>query len=234
MASHYIILHASWGFYTNEIINISTCYESVIWLQSHMLPCNSGETPVFWNPVPGGEGSLPRMCADPRCHDPMFWPAELSEWSCVCRTFWFVELVNRTCVADARNPDVNSFAVNQRQYRTFDVNKWLQLGVREHSRVCTEVSTILGAVMDSRNSKTIELPWSDSGRWSCDDLKQVVLHILPKFSGFSLNAWWFMARTSSGLLTDTRPDKHTQTGAGNDNTRRPKVASGKDQQIYIL
>ena len=39
-----------------------------------------------------------------------------------------------------------------------------------------------------------------------------------------------MARTSSGL-TDTHTDRHThrQTDAGNDNTRRPKLASGKNQ-----
>ena len=38
-----------------------------------------------------------------------------------------------------------------------------------------------------------------------------------------------MARTSSGL-TDTHTDRHThrQTDAGNDNTRRPKLASGKN------
>ena len=34
---------------------VSNCYESVLWLQSHMLPCNFGETPMFWNPVPGLE-----------------------------------------------------------------------------------------------------------------------------------------------------------------------------------
>ena len=40
------------------------------------------------------------------------------------------------------------------------------------------------------------------------DLNQVVLHLLAKFGGSSLNAWWFMARTSSGL-TDTHTDRHT-------------------------
>ena len=51
---------------------------------------------------------------------------------------------------------------------------------------------------------------------------------MTKFGGSSLKAWWFMARTSSGL-TDTHTDRHTdrQTDAGNDNTRRPKLASGK-------
>ena len=70
-----------------------------------------------------GEGSASRMCADPGCHDPMIWPAELSEWTCVCRTVWFVELAYRACVSHVRNPYVNSSAVNQREYWTFDVIK---------------------------------------------------------------------------------------------------------------
>ena len=41
------------------------------------------------------------------------------------------------------------------------------------------------------------------------DLNQVVLHLLSKFCGSSLNVWWFMARTSSGL-TDTQTDRHRQ------------------------
>ena len=54
---------------------IPNCYESVLGLQSHTLPCNLGETVVFWNPVPCGEGSVSRMCVDPGYHDPVFWPA---------------------------------------------------------------------------------------------------------------------------------------------------------------
>ena len=143
---------------------ISNCYESVLWLQSHMLPCNFGETPVFWNPVPGGEGSVPRMCVDPGCHDPMIWPAELSEWFCVCRSVWFVELVYHACVSHAHNPDVNSSAVKQREYWTFDVIKSNAIECVRAQQGVYKVSTILGAVMDSRNSKTIEQQRSDSGR----------------------------------------------------------------------
>ena len=104
---------------------IPNCYESVLWLQFHILSCNSnfGETAVFWNPVPGGEGSVSCMCVDPGCQDPVFWPAKLSEWTCICRTVWLVELAYRACVTDARNPDVNSSAVNLREYRTFNVIK---------------------------------------------------------------------------------------------------------------
>ena len=69
------------------------------------------------------EGSVSRMCVDPGCRDPVFWPAELSEWTCICRTVWLVGLAYRACVTDARNPDVNSSAVNLREYRTFDVIK---------------------------------------------------------------------------------------------------------------
>ena len=130
--------------------------QSVLCLQSHMLLCNFGEIPVFWNIVPGGEGGAPRMCTDPGCHDSMFWPAELSEWTCVCRTFWFVELAYRACVSHARNLDVNSSAVNQREYRIFDVIKSIAIECVRAQQVVHKVSTILGAVMDSRYSKTIE------------------------------------------------------------------------------
>ena len=99
----------------------------------------------------------------------MIWPAELSEWTCVCRTVWFVELAYRACVSHARNPDVNISVVNQRKYRTFDVIKsiaiecvWAQQGVHK-------ISKILGAVMDSRNSKTIEQQRPDSERRFGDD-----------------------------------------------------------------
>ena len=50
----------------------------------------------------------------------------------------------------------------------------------------------------------------------------------------SLNGWWVIARTSKWLphpRTDGRTD--TQTDAGNDNTRRPKLASGKNEQLLI-
>ena len=36
------------------------------------------------------------------------------------------------------------------------------------------------------------------------------MHLLSKFGGSSLNAWWVVARTSSGL-TDTHTDGHTHT-----------------------
>ena len=96
-----------------------------------------------------GEGSVSRMCADPGCHDPMIWPAELSEWTCVCRTVWFVELAYRACVSHARNPYVNSSAVNQREYRTFDVIKSIAIECVRAQPSVHKVSTILGAVMDS-------------------------------------------------------------------------------------
>ena len=57
------------------------------------------------------------------------------------------------------------------------------------------------------------------------DLKQGLLHLWSKFGDPSLNGWWVISRTSS-WLTHGRTD--TQTDAGNDNTRRPKLASGKN------
>ena len=151
-----------WVLFPNAM-NRSSC------LQFHVLPCNFSETPVFWNPVPGGEGSTSRMCVDPGCHDPMFWPAELSEWTCVCQNFWFVELAYRSCVSHVRNMDVNSSAVNQREYRTFDVIKSIAFECVRAQPGVHKVSSILGAVMDSWNSKTIEQRRSYSGRKLGDD-----------------------------------------------------------------
>ena len=60
------------------------------------------------------------------------------------------------------------------------------------------------------------------------DLNQGLLHRWSKFGDSSLNEWWVIVRTSPWLIhtcTDTRTHRHTE--AGNDNTRRPKLASGK-------
>ena len=53
------------------------------------------------------------------------------------------------------------------------------------------------------------------------DLNQGLLH--SKFGDPSLNGWWVIARTN--LVTDGLTDGRTD--AGNDNTRRPILASGK-------
>ena len=155
-----------WCFYTNEMDTVSNCYESVLWLQSHMLPCNFGETPMFWNPVPlqGLRKVARRACA--RIPDVMIPWFDLpnSVWTCVRRTVWFVELAYRACVSNVRNPYVNSSAVNQREYRTFDVIKSIAIECGRTQPGVHKVSTILGAVMDSRNNKTIVQRRSDSGR----------------------------------------------------------------------
>ena len=39
---------------------------------------------------------------------------------------------------------------------------------------------------------------------------------------------------SDKLMIDGHTDTYTHTHAGNDNTRRPKLASGKNQQISII
>ena len=133
-----------------------------------MLLCSFDGTPVFWNPVPGGQGGVSRMCVDPGCHNPMFCHAELSEWTSPSE-LWFVELAYRTRVTDVRNPDVNSTAVIQ---DNIELSMWLnrlQFSVCEHSRVCVDVNTLLGDVMDSRNSTTIEQRRSDSGDRLDDD-----------------------------------------------------------------
>ena len=56
------------------------------------------------------------------------------------------------------------------------------------------------------------------------DLIQGVLHFWSKFGDPSLKGWWVITRTSSWLnLSHT----DTHTSAGKDNTRRPKLTSGK-------
>ena len=113
------------------------------------------------------EGSVSRMCADPGCHDPMIWPAELSEWTCIRRTVWFVELAYRACVSHARNPYVNSSAVNQREYWTFDVIKSIAI---ECVRVQPSVHKVSKYNSQCRDGFTIVQRRSDSaGRWLGDD-----------------------------------------------------------------
>ena len=58
------------------------------------------------------------------------------------------------------------------------------------------------------------------------DLNQGLLHLWSKFGDPSLNGWWVIARTSL-WMTHGRMD--TQKDAGNDNTRRPKLASGNNK-----
>ena len=59
---------------------------------------------------------------------------------------------------------------------------------------------------------------------------RIVLHLWSKFGDTSLNGSYVIARTSQ-WLADTRTHRQTyaHTHAGNDNTRRPKLASGKNQ-----
>ena len=54
-------------------------------------------------------------------------------------------------------------------------------------------------------------------------------NLWPKFSDPSSHGWCVIARTSKCLPhTQTDGRTHRQTDAGNDNTRRPKLASGKN------
>ena len=60
------------------------------------------------------------------------------------------------------------------------------------------------------------------------DLNQGLLHLWSKFGDPSLNGFQVIAQTSK-WLPHTRTGRWTvtKTDAGNDNTRRPKLASGK-------
>ena len=60
-------------------------------------------------------------------------------------------------------------------------------------------------------------------------LNQGILHLWSKCGDPSLNGWWVITRTNS-WLADTR----THTHAGNDNTRGPKLASGKNYHLVVL
>ena len=64
-------------------------------------------------------------------------------------------------------------------------------------------------------------------------LNQGLLHLWSKFGDPSLNGWWVIARTNS-WLTDTQTHTHIHTHAGNDNTRRPKLASGKNPDSLFM
>ena len=63
------------------------------------------------------------------------------------------------------------------------------------------------------------------------DLNQGLLHLWSKFGDPSWNGWWVIARTSSWLKHGRT---HRQTDTGNDNTRRPKLASGKNCVLSLM
>ena len=62
------------------------------------------------------------------------------------------------------------------------------------------------------------------------ELNQGLLYLWSKFSDPSWKGWWVIARTSLWL---THGQTHRQTDAGNDNTQRPKLASGKNEWILV-
>ena len=64
-------------------------------------------------------------------------------------------------------------------------------------------------------------------------VRQGVLHFWSKFGDSSLNGWHIIARTTPGL-TNTHGNTHTQTDADEYNTRRPKLASDKKNQLHVF
>ena len=69
-------------------------------------------------------------------------------------------------------------------------------------------------------------------------------HLIPKIKGIFTNVFgilcpnllvqaWTGDEVAPGLPRDWHTDSHTQTDAGNDNFRRPKLASGKSEQ-YLM
>ena len=61
------------------------------------------------------------------------------------------------------------------------------------------------------------------------DLNQGLLHLLSKFGDPSWYGSWVIGQTSLWL---THGRTHTQTDAGNDNTRRPILARGKNGKFF--
>ena len=64
------------------------------------------------------------------------------------------------------------------------------------------------------------------------DLNQGVLHLWSKFGDPSLNGRWVIVQTSSWLI-HTHTPTHRPTYASDDNTRRPKLASGNKMCIQL-
>ena len=81
---------------------------------------------------------------------------------------------------------------------------------------------------------TLKLIWPWSSRsinpQNNRDLNQGVLLFWSKFGDSSFNRWQVIARTSKWL---PQTQTHTQTDAGNYNTRRPKLALGKNDNDII-
>ena len=77
------------------------------------------------------------------------------------------------------------------------------------------------------------LPWRSRSivPQNSRDLNQGLLHLWSKCGDPSWNGYWVITRTSSWL---THRRTHIQTDAGNDNTRRPKLASRKNYSISKL
>ena len=131
------------------------------------MPCNFGRAPVFEiRAASRTQAGVSRIHAHFECYNPMFyhdelWSAELNQSTC----FGLLSLHNSHACPDARIPDVTMAPLWFRD--NIKLSMWLnglQLSVYEHSRLGLGVSTILGDVMGSWNSKSIEQRWSDSGR----------------------------------------------------------------------
>ena len=113
-----------------------------------------------------------------------------------------------------------------------DTTLWAEICVRSHLG-CGTHSVFIGLTDISKMQKRCK--WT--GFWNLvkfdiwnpennRDLNQVILHLWSKFGDPSLNGGRVIARTSWGL---THTYGHTQTDAGNDNTRKPKLVSDKNR-----
>ena len=146
-------------------------------LQSHMSPCNFGRTQVFWDPCQVDNAGCHACARIPDVPIPCFdlpnFQSGLSvaELTLVC---WVSTSHMRHRCAQ---PSCKQLCW---QYRTFDVIKSIALEC-VLAQQAVHRSKILGDVMDSRNSKTIEQRRSDCGRRLGDGLEcNTGLDLWPK------------------------------------------------------
>ena len=100
-----------------------------------------------------------------------------------------------------------------------------------HAQSTPKTTGILTKVLSTSGQGQSPPPPKKKNKQNNRDLNQGLLHLWPKFGAPSWNGSWVIARTSS-WLTHARTHTHTQTDAGNDNTRRPILASGKKWELY--
>ena len=138
----------------------------------------------------------------------------------MCRTIWDVEEYIRLCCCMSHKYFKDAKAIQINRILKFKLNLTYQ--ARSNPKIIGILTKVFG---------TSGWPWRSRSNTPKNntDLNQGPLHLWSKFVDPSLNGWCVIARRSTCLpQTQTDGRTHRQTDAGNDNTRRPKLASGKN------